>query len=151
MPHRAPLTEWTTTSMMIGIALCILLTPMTIEMGSFRYLRDFGFTAGVAVFTFAAVGLLRIFALYANGRWPGGWKARLAGSVAGAMVWAYMAYALLLLTRETGTLSIGIPVYACLSVAEVISCYRIGLDSSYRAHRARHAADRFGGRTQQVP
>jgi len=124
-----PLFEWVMAFAMVGIALCIFWTPKTIEMGAFRFLIQAGFTAWPTFFLFAIAGGLRMVALVSNGRWQGkrklGAKSRAVGAAFGAMLWGNLAIALVLLTQDTETASIGIPVYAALTVGELISCYRI--------------------------
>lgn len=144
MARKYPLSEWSTTAMMLGIAACIFITPRTIEMGSFRFMQEIGIGPSSAFLIFASAGILRIIALYANGRWPHGTTARVVSGSVGAFMWFQMAWALMLLTRETGTLSVGIPVYLCLTVSEVISCYRVAFDSHRPAGTAHHAR-RYSG------
>lgn len=126
--------EWLTTCMMLGIAVSIAVTPQTVARGSFRYLLELGLTpAGLAVFFFL-VGIARALALYLNGRWhPYGPRLRAGGALFGAMIWALMALALAYLTFETGTVSVGVPVYACLAGAEIYSCLRAGADEQCHA------------------
>lgn len=126
-----PLFEWCMAFAMLGISACIFLTPKTIEIGAFRFMVQAGLTAGPAGVLFFAAGMLRAAALISNGRWQKGpWrygsKARAVGAAMGAMLWFQLGLALLLLTQVTDTLSIGIPVYAALTVGELISCYRVG-------------------------
>jgi hypothetical protein len=125
--------EWSTASMMIGIALCVLITPKTIDLGAFRLMTDAGFSALPVGITFAIVGAVRFFALYRNGRMQpyGAWM-RAGGAMIAAFMWFQMCLALVLLTELTGTLSIGIPVYAVLTAAEVYSCYRAAADEISR-------------------
>jgi hypothetical protein len=128
--HRQyPLFEWATATMMIGIALCILATPKTIEMGAFRFMLNAGFTPIVAVIIFAVAGFGRMFALFANGRFVHGAQFRAWGAVLGVFMWFHMMLALILLTVETGTLSVGIPVYAVLMFGEIVSCYRVAYET----------------------
>lgn len=147
IPQKYPLSEWSSTFMMLGIALCILLTPRTIEMGSFRFMTEAGLSPLKIFMIFATAGLMRIFALYANGRWSYGTHARALAAVIGAFMWFQMAWALILLTSETGTLSVGIPVYLVLTATEVVSCYRVARDSNIRWPGTAHARG-FGGSSQ---
>lgn len=114
---------------MIGIALCIIFTPKTIEMGAFRFMLEAGWSATVIKAIFLAFGLARVSALYANGRWqPWGARLRALCAIAAAFMWFQMGLALALLTYVSGMLSIGIPVYAVLTVGELRSCYRAATD-----------------------
>lgn len=134
-PHCANrLFEWAATAMMLGIAVCVVLTPATIEMGAFRFLREAGLTAVPVAIVFGAFGALRAVALWANGYWqPGGARARMLCASAAAFMWFQMLVALLALMRVTGTLSVGIPVYAVLTACELISCYRAAYDEVRRS------------------
>jgi hypothetical protein len=131
--HRPyPLFEWCVTFMMVGIALCVFLTPKTIEMGAFRFMIGVGFTPMLTFLFFTACGVLRVIALYANGRWPRGWIARCLGCVGGMILWSQMMVALVFLTATTQTLSLGIPVYLVLTIGEFVSCYRVAYDAHLR-------------------
>lgn len=139
--RQYPLFEWLTATMMTGIALCVVITPKTIEMGAFRYMLDAGFTPFMAFLFFIGAGGLRMLALIANGRLRYGTHCRAAGALVGAFMWFHMAYALIQLTEITGTLSVGIPVYFVLMIGEVISCYRVAL----HAHHPGPIHNRAGG------
>lgn len=120
--------------MMLGIAVCIFITPDTIRIGAFRLMTEAGLTAGLTTLLFATFGALRIIALYANGHWqPWGAWARGLGAITAAFLWFQMGLALLLLTKITGTLSVGIPVYAVLTIGELVSCYRAASDEIRRS------------------
>lgn len=115
--------------MMVGIAICIFITPDTIKMGAFRFMTSAGLTPGM-LFAFFLIGAaLRMFALFANGRFKHGSHFRAIGSGLAAFLWFHMALALVLLTETTGTLSLGIPVYFVLSFGEVVSCYRTAVEN----------------------
>lgn len=121
---RNRLFEWVMTVAMIGVAVIMIVSPRSIEVGAFRYtLVLLGSPLLMTVF-FALVGGFRAFALWGNGKLKHGPRLRAAGAVLGALMWAQMALALVFLTGDTGTLSVGIPVYAALSGGEIISCYR---------------------------
>ncbi len=125
--------EWATTAMMLGIAVCLIATPKTIELGAFRFLLDAGLTSGRVAVLLLAVGVLRAVSLYLNGLWqPWGARSRAFGALVGSVMWLQLTIALVLLTEITGTLSIGIPVYAALTVGEMISCHRAAADEIRR-------------------
>lgn len=121
--------EWCAAFMMLGMAVCIFLTPKTIELGAFRFMAHAGLTALPAFLLLFIAGTLRICALLANGRWQYGSLARVVGGIVGAFFWFQLAVALVLLTGVTGTLSIGIPVYLILMAGEMYSGYRVGLEA----------------------
>jgi len=125
--------EWSTTASMLGIAFCATVTPKTIEMGAFRLLMETGLTSGRVTVIFFVVGALRAASLYFSGAWqPWGARCRAFGALVGSVMWLQMTIALVLLTEITGTLSIGIPVYAALTVGEMVSCHRAASDEIRR-------------------
>lgn len=127
--------EWVTTFIMLGMAVTIILSPHTIEVGAFRYMLVVGFTPLLLGLFFAIVGGVRIMALIVNGR-SGLWGPRLRaiGAILGAIIWAWMGIALVVLTNDTGTLSLGIFNWVGLTIGEVISCARAGSDVRSHAH-----------------
>jgi len=134
-PHcKNRIFEWCTAFAMLGISLCVLVTPTTIELGSFRFMTVVGFGDMIVSLIFMAFGLARLGALYANGHWqPYGSWLRAFGALAGGFMWFQMMLALAWMTSFTGTLSIGIPVYAALTVGEIVSCYRASADEIRRS------------------
>jgi len=117
--------ELATTIMMLGIGLFVVLWPRSIEAGAFRYLLTV-VSAETIVGVYVTIGVARIAALIANGHWKFyGPVIRAAGALVGAVVWAQMAAALVLLFEVNGTPpSVGIPVYSVLAFFELISMYR---------------------------
>ena len=128
--------EWLMSGAMIGIAVACIATPDTIKDGSFRLLVEVGLDAGAMAIFFMAFGITRMVALWTNGTFPAlqpwGAKARALGAGAAAMLWSQMILALAMLSETTGTISIGVPVYAALTVGELISCYRAAADEIRR-------------------
>lgn len=121
--------EWMTACMMIGIALTVAANPTTVQFGGFYLMRDIGLDASALGTLFMLGGCLRIAALFANGRWPiYGPRFRAACALMGAMIWMQMLLALTAWSSHNGYLSIGVPVYAFLTVGELISCYRAAAD-----------------------
>lgn len=132
-PQR--LFEWMTACMMIGIAVTVGANPKTIEFGGFYLMRDIGLTAGALGILFMAAGGLRIAALFANGRWPVyGPRFRAGCALMGAVIWMQMLLALTAWSARNGYISIGVSVYAFLTVGEMISCYRAASDVRHRDH-----------------
>lgn len=128
--------EWVTTFIMLGMAATVIASPDTIEKGAFRYMLVAGFTPLVLGVFFVVVGSIRVGALYANGRsevW--GPRLRIVGALAGIFIWSWMGVALVMLTRDTGTLSLGIVNWIGLALGEVISCARAGSDVRPIPHR----------------
>jgi hypothetical protein len=117
--------EWVTTSMMLGIALTLLLSPDAIQNSTFRLMLGVGFSQGAVAFFFVIVGGFRIVALFANGRLPiYGPLVRSFAALAGALIWGQMAIALLGMSHVTGTVSPGVAVYLALVGGELYSCFR---------------------------
>lgn len=117
--------ELATTLMMLGIGVFVLMWPRSIEAGSFRYLLTV-ISAQAIVGIYVVIGIARIAALIANGHWQFyGPIIRAGGALVGAVVWAQMAAALVMLLQFSGSPpSIGIPVYSTLAFFELISMYR---------------------------
>ncbi len=123
--------EWLMAAMLLGIALAILITPRTLETGAFRYLIAlFGIGPWGAFALCLGVGSIRMVGLYYNGTWhPVSARMRSVGAILSAIIWGVMAYGLAYLTVESRTISIGIPVYVCLTVGEIYSSIRAGADA----------------------
>lgn len=122
--------EWWAALNMASIGLLILATPRTIELGAFRYLLFLPFiTVGWLWAFFLGVGFARIVALIANGRVPVyGPHIRALGCVMGALIWSSMMMALIRLTEDTGTLSIGIGAWGWATVFELRALHRALMD-----------------------
>lgn len=117
--------EWATTAMMLGIAVTLLLSPRSIEASSFHLMLQAGVPQQLFALFFVSVGLLRVAALIANGRWPiYGPLARALGAIAGAVIWGQLCLALIGMSPITGTVSLGVPVYIVLVGGELFSCFR---------------------------
>ena len=116
--------------MMLGIAATIAASPRSIASGAFHLMQNIGFGPHSLGLAFAAIGSMRIGALYANGRWPfyGPW-CRAVGALGGALVWVQMSVALIAWSDTAGYISIGVTVYAVLALGEFISCYRAANDA----------------------
>lgn len=121
--------EYTTSAMMIGIAIDVAIYPKAISYGSFFLLRDIGMTPEMIGVAFTILGCLRMAALFANGRWPDyGPMCRVFGAMMGALLWAQMAWALYRWSIGQGYVAIGVIVYACLAASELVSCGRAARD-----------------------
>ena len=127
--HINRLFEWLVSAMMVLIAITVAVSPKTIAFGGFAGIEAVGLTAPMVAVLFSLAGCLRCASLYANGHWPVyGPRCRAACALAGALIWVQMLYALTKWSLTSGYLSIGIPVYACLTIGEIISCYRAASD-----------------------
>ncbi len=117
--------ELATTMMMLGLAVHIAIWPQSIGSSAFRFILEVLNPAWLGIGFFAA-GTLRLAALIANGAWPFyGPILRAVGALSGAMIWAQMSVALVLLIPNVGLIpSPGIPVYLVLALFELFSMYR---------------------------
>lgn len=111
--HR--LFEWMATLMMLGVSACGL-----VQLSSHT-------PPQVALFILIGVlGTVRVSALYLNGAWPiAGPRARAICAVFGAVIWLQM---MMVLQRHGGLLPIELPIYLCLTLGEIITCYRSAAD-----------------------
>src|SRR5256885_1871471 len=90
-------TEWATVTVMVGHALCILITPKTLERGAFRHILTI-FTPATLGPALLAFGLVRAASLLLNGRMPFyGPLARAIGAGLSAIIWWELFYALVLI------------------------------------------------------
>lgn len=134
--QQCRLFEWVTTFVMLGWAVTIVIWPDTITIGAFRWMLVAGFTPLVLGLFFAIVGGIRISALVVNGRselW--GPRLRAFGAVAGGIIWAWLAIALIFLVNETSAPSPGIWTYLGLMLGEIVSCTRAAADVRINRHR----------------
>lgn len=129
-PHCSNrLFEWMTAGMMVGISGTIGFNPHAVAAGGFYLLQNLGLTPAVLQVFFAIVGFLRVAGLYANGHWPvyGPW-CRAGCALFGALIWGEMLLSLIKWSSQSDYVSLGVPVYALLTVGELISCYRAAND-----------------------
>jgi len=133
MNANGRLFEWVSSLMMLGIAIVIGINPQTVKVGGFYLMTNIGLTAPMLGVLTTFVACARIAALVANGIWPAwGPRARAAAALIGAALWAQMASALAAWSSQGGYISIGVPVYLCLTLGELISCYRAATDVRFR-------------------
>lgn len=128
---RDRLFEWVMTFAMLGLAVEIVIWPQTIGASAFRFVLVIVSTENMGLF-FLAFGVVRIVALFANGRWPEhGPRMRAMGAGASALMWGQMCIALFMLApHNQGIPSPGIPVYFALTIGELISAYRATSDAA---------------------
>ena len=121
--------ECVTTFVMLGMAATIIVSPLTIQRGDYRYMLVAGFTPLTLGLFFTIVGSLRVVALYANGRWIlWGPRLRALGAAAGALMWSWLCIALGYLTVGTGILPLELFVWLGLAAGEILSTARAGAD-----------------------
>jgi hypothetical protein len=125
--------EWGMVFAMLLLALEIFLWPDTMSESAFKYLSATVSPGNLGLF-FLVVGVARGIALIINGRSHlYGPRVRAIGALGGAIIWAEMVWALLMLLTETNVPSPGIPIYLSLTVCEMISSYRAATDVRNRS------------------
>lgn len=121
--------EWVMTFIMLGMACTIVYAPETIGKSAFRYMLVIVASPLAIGMFFWIVGAVRVVALLLNGHSPlWGPRLRAIGALGGALIWAWMAVALIYLTNDTGSPSLGIFNWVGLAAGEIISCARAGAD-----------------------
>lgn len=135
-PHSSNrLFEWIMAIMMLLIAMTMAVPGDTLGRGSLYMIQLlFGLGETVAAVVLAGAGVLRCFALYANGNIPiYGPKARITGSAIGALSWSILLVALLYDSIITGAASIMVPVFGSLIIGEIVSAYRATRDGRHKS------------------
>ncbi len=125
------LIEWFFAAAILGQALVTFLTYGQPQQGAFAILANSGFGDAWIVTVFGVVGIERMIALYANGRWKpyGAWM-RLAGSLCGALIWSVLSLALLTIFLSGGPFyRAAIITYSIATVFELLSVHRAANDS----------------------
>ena len=124
--------EWFTNGILLSFAFIMLVTPLSLEKGAFRYVIDIGISASVFKWSCLVFGLTTCLALYYNGRGLP-WTARIRAvcAVFRAIVFGHLSLSLAYLTKDTGTISLGVGTHALLACAEIYSCLRAGADVNY--------------------
>src|SRR5262245_18740809 len=126
---RNRVVEWMATAMLLNFSITAFATPHTIEQGAFRYLLVIGLTPVVMQWSCLAAGLLRVVALYFNGRGlPWSTRVRAVCAIFGAVIFAHMALSLAFLTKDTKTWSLGVGTHVILALTEIYTCLRAGAD-----------------------
>lgn len=126
--------EWIVSGMMLMIGLTLALPgdvasdPLNILVRSGAVSED-----GLAVF-FCMIALVRIVALWANGRIPvHGPRARAICSALAAIVWSQMTLASIWSGTVAGHTTLAFAIYGSLTVGELLSCYRATYDAGRRS------------------
>lgn len=169
--------EFATALVMFSVGVLLVFSPASLEASAMRYLLDL-ITVGTCAEVLTLAGLARVIALGLNGNWmPGGAYVRAGGAAVGAVMWGQWAAALFELHLKTGApISPGVPVYAILSLCEVVSYFwalngvvgnheRLSrpdlgdgqrmaahpADKSYRVHRRCHPAGGIDAQSLSFP
>lgn len=125
--------EWTMAFALLGLGVHLAVWPHAMGASAFRFILEVVGSQNLTIF-YLMVGIFRIVALVANGRWQTwGPRVRALAALCGAGVWLQMDIALLKLVPEVGSPpSPGIPVYSALFLAELVSTYRAAVDGRIR-------------------
>lgn len=132
--------EWVAATMMIGIAIILTIWPQSIDdivyrelIRPLRGIVDDQIVESILRFCFFAGGMLRYFALYANGRLPViGPRLRGAGAGAAALLWSQMFVAGSMEIIKTGHGTVEVVLLGCMACGEIISCYRSGAHGRWK-------------------
>lgn len=125
--------EWIAATIMLGIALALAFPGDSLARGPFAVLAGLGLTEKTMLLFFSVVGVLRVFALCANGRIPlYGPRVRAFGSLLGALIWFQIAVVFGVESLHGGVMSLVVPLYAGLTLGELVSCYRATYDAGRR-------------------
>lgn len=125
--------EWIMASTMISIGIGLALPGNSLAAGAFRHLHVTEVNENVVAVVIGAIGVLRVVALFLNGRWkPYGAYCRTAAAVVGALTWSLLASTLLFNSLLEGVLSIGFPIYVNLLIGELVSARRSSADAYVR-------------------
>lgn len=139
--------EWFAALFMIGAAVTLTIWPKSFDAHSLQVLvneirlmlaaigldsgRDF--VEPILRSAFLAGGLIRCFALYANGHWPViGPRLRGAGAGAGALLWSQMSFAVMPSLGDIGSGALAVVLYGLMACCEIVSCYRSGAHGRWR-------------------
>lgn len=120
--------------MAMSFGFITLISPHSIEFGAFRYMLALGITPAILVGVCAITGGIRAYALYYNGHGLP-WTARIRATCAviGASTFGLMGLCLAFVTKDTGTISLGVGTHLILACAEIYSCLKAGVDANQRA------------------
>ena len=119
--------EWVMTLSMIMMAVEIFIWPESIEKSAFRYVLDVGSSKEVGI-ACLFIGWTRFSALMLNGQKIWNVKAgpyiRSVCSVVSSLVWFQFVFALIQLSVVQDFPSLGIPVWATATIAELYIAYQ---------------------------
>lgn len=116
--------ELAMTVAMMGEGLLLLMSPRSVESSAFRFIINV-MPMWLCIVIFIGLGGARVVALILNGHWmPSGAYVRAIGAVAGAVMWGQMCASLWTFNMVADTpVSPGIPIYATLTLFEIVSMY----------------------------
>lgn len=128
---RYRLFEWISTLIMLGLSVTLFISPRSIEHSTFHMMLEIGISQRGISFLFFIFGIMRIAALYANGRWAFyGPMLRSLCALGASALWFQMMLALIAGSLQLEYITPGVPVYFFLAVGEIASCYRAAVDGN---------------------
>lgn len=124
--------EWFSAGVMVAWGVTLSLPGDTLSQPGFVAFRRFGFSEEFWIFFLTFFGVLRLAALYINGRWPKSPYIRMVCAACGAFVWGQVAYRIYEAAAINNTpVSTGSAVYGLLAAFELFSIYRAAFDARY--------------------
>ena len=138
------LSAWATSAAMVGFGAVLMTKGNSFTAGSpWRGFDQMGATEIAVAVPLVGIGVMRLTALWINGRWRRSPILRAVGAVAGFACFTTLTITLLLpwLTGEARILSTGVVPYAVLAILDLIEASRAGADvGAYKRDHARTMA-----------
>lgn len=127
--------EWVVSGMMLMIGFTLAM-PGEVASDPLNVLVKSGVASEeILAFFFCAIAMVRIMALWANGRIPThGPRARAICSAVAALIWSQMALASVWVGTVAGQTTLAAAIYGSLTIGELLSCYRATYDAGRRGH-----------------
>jgi len=132
LKHQERGVEWFSAFCMCAWAYTLAAPGDTFSRQSFSEFVSHGYTEELVAAIFAAVGVMRLIALFINGSWPRSPLLRIFGAAVGIVLWTDVAYLLYMSSLSSPGKSPGPWMYAILAAFEVGSVYRATFDARYR-------------------
>ncbi len=141
--------EWCMAVMMVLIAITLAMPGDTMERAALKLIALLGFNEENMATFFAAVGSLRVMALYLNGYvnnsniGPKGAYIRATGAAGGCLIMGQLTFALIYDAFQASSPSFFIPVLGTLAMFEAVSVYVACLDAVSRKSRIGQALSKL--------
>lgn len=122
---RNRLFEWVTAGIMIWLSIRLVGNPLRLEHSTFRFITTLISPYAFLLILFG-IGGFRVFILAIDGYHWQTWTPLLRsfGALSAAVIWGMMGLSLELLEMSGNGITIGSPLYFCLMLGEIFSCYR---------------------------
>lgn len=125
--------EWFSALVMLAWGITLAAPGETLAGPAFEAFHRFGVTEMFWAYAFTLGGVVRLAALYINGRRPRSPHVRMGCSLFSAITWGQVAFLLLEPAMRTGVMATGPAVYGLIAVFDVISIYRAAYDARYHS------------------